>query len=130
MQEVELSIMDTQKGDKVYSNITLKRNKQSMEQGVKTLAEEGDFVILKKVYAKGYETVKNEGADNQYSFFNCKVVYKEKEVSFLLYERDHKLFEEICGMDEEFKIILHKKTIMDKSGTEKIIPELEFAKAE
>lgn len=110
-----------------FKNIHLK---PKLNKGIKGI-EDGNYVIVEKVFAEGYEKVMKEGTPDEYKFYNCKVKYQEEEASFLLYENEHKFFAEQGGIGDKVKITLNKVAkINPKTNVEVLVPTLTFEKVE
>lgn len=86
-EEQKISI--TPKGQ--YKNIDLKD------------IDNGNFIIVEKVFAEGMRFDKGSGKD-AYSFYVVKVKYLDEEVGFLLYEEPHQEFARAGGIGDRVKI--------------------------
>jgi len=111
----------------VFKNLHLK---PKLNKGIKGL-DDGNFVIVEKIFAEGYEKVMKEGTPDEYRFYNCKVNYLGEECSFLLYENEHGKFAEQGGIGDKVKITLTKVTkVNPKTNVEMLVPTLSFEKVE
>jgi DNA-directed RNA polymerase subunit L len=118
-----------------YNNINLKTKYQRqagkfvIKDGKKVVLQQGlddgDFIIVKKhKFAEGKEIIKPT-----YTFFNCNVLYKDKEVSFIVYEKEHVKFASCGGIGDDVKITLKKELgVNAQTGVEQIYENLYFEK--
>lgn len=118
-----------------FNNITLKTRYQYsngkfvLKEGKKVILDKGlednNFVIVTKhQFADGSPV--NKGT---YTFFNCKVMYNEEEVSFALYEKEHIKYSATGGVGDSVKITLKKELSTNaKTGVEQMFENLYFEK--
>lgn len=106
------------KGDLVLKD----GKKVVLEQGL----EDGNFVIVEKVFPTGMKIEKPT-----YTFYSCKVKYKDDEVTFILYENEHEQYLSCGGQGDKVKISLTKETVINKkTGAESLRDCLHFEKIE
>jgi hypothetical protein len=92
--------------------------KVALQQGL----EVGNHVILEKTFAQGLEITKPT-----YTFFNCKVKYKNTDVSFVLYKDEHDEFASTGGVGDKVKATLFKEPYVNKkTGAEGLKEVLHF----
>jgi len=103
MNEQELNIYETTSKGKQYKNIVLKTKVDKRTGEVKQGLTSGNYIVIEKVFPKGYENKVGSG-EGAYSWFSCKAVYKGEEVSFPLYTKDHNNYEAVGGMGDKVKI--------------------------
>lgn len=117
MAEQELQII----ANGEHKNINLK---PKLNKGIAGL-EEGNHVIVEKVFAEGYE---NDGKFGK--SYSCKVKYKGEEVSFWLTEKEHEVYKTIGGVEDKVKITLTKENYVNKNtGVETRYNKLVFEAA-
>jgi len=113
-----------------YKNINLK---SKLHKGIKGL-EDGNHIIVEKVYAEGREyqspTLKDRNGDPLMSY-SCRVVYLDNEVSFWLSAFEHETYQALGGEGDKLKITLNKEPFVNpKTGAEMILQKLSFEAVE
>ena len=102
--EEGIKVYDTGRKDKAGNdiyNVYLKTMVDKTTGDIKVGLKPNQTIIMEKIFAEGYENKKGT-----YSFFSCKAKYQDKEVSFLLFEKDHDSFKEAGGIGDEFSVTL------------------------
>lgn len=103
MVETQLNIIDSgvlnKKTGKNYLNINLISRFDKVTNVVTEGIPVGDHIIVQKVFEKGYENVKPN-----YTIYSCLVRYKDQEVGFPLFDKDHDAFAACGGVDDNIMI--------------------------
>ena len=119
-QEIEIKI----NGE--YKNISLKSN---LTKGIKGI-EEGNYVLLEKLYDVGFEkSASKEG--RSWSYFITSAKYKEDTVSFFLSAKENEKWISAGEIGDMVKVGMTKIPMTNKkTGVEMFIPTLTFEKVE
>lgn len=127
MEEQKLEIIENEKNGKVYKNLNLKSR---LHKGIKGL-DDGNYVIVEKQYAEGYEFVSpslKDGKGNPVVSYSCRAFYGGEDVSFWLSEKEHEMYKEAGGVGDNVKILLNKEPYVNpKTGAEMMLQKLAFA---
>lgn len=118
--KLEVTTKTTPKG--TFNNIDIKS------------IQDGQHIIVEKLQAAGFrnesKTYKNFDGTPAVSF-SCKVKYQDKECSFWLKERQHKLYEVCGGIGDRVKISCKEEVkVNPKTKVKMIVPVLSFEKVE
>ena len=91
--------------------------------------DEGNYIIVEKVYAEGYErkSDKYKKADGSPLLsYSCKAIYLGEEVSFFLSEPEHDIYRELGGIGDTIKMIKVEEKYTDKKGVKRIKETFKF----
>lgn len=102
--EQDLQVFRTGKTNKAGEeilNLNLKTRVNKSTGEVNAGLTVDNYVVVEKVFAEGYENKKPS-----YSFFACKVKYKDEEMSFLLNEKEHEDYKSCGGIGDKVKVTL------------------------
>ena len=133
MNEAKIPIYEDGNYKNIYPKTRFQRKGKVIQKGADgkpVVKNQGlapdEFIIVEKLYADGH-TVEMP----TYTFYNCKVKYEGEEVSFTLYENEHKEYKDVGGVGDRVKILLTMGSYIDsKTGMEVPKPELHFSLAE
>lgn len=86
--------------------------------------EDGDFFIITKKFAEGREVNGKFGIS-----YSCSGFYNGEEVSFFLKPKEHQLYAETGGVDDNVKVFVTEQTkVNPKTGMKFITKDLHFEK--
>lgn len=123
--EQNLEIYTTKNGDKEYNNIYLTTRVDKRTGEPKIGLKPGNFITVKKKYAEGYRQGAGESV-----YYSCAVIYKDKEVGFLLNEKNHELFKNCGGEGDTIRISFSTESFTNKAGKEVTYNKFSFVKVE